>query len=184
MTKKYARTTIKIDGEYITARLNLETGEIKPYKYPQAKPLPKSSANANHKPVTDFSLPGDLLNYIPHWATIATDVRCFTTLKGKKVTPRKVTPNPNKVFVDHFEELSDAIDAIPFLDDILTGVANLDYGNDTPLARGKLFHLLQNCEEITTAAVYEATGHSEVHCYRLAQFMRVLVKAFNTEVER
>lgn len=184
MTKKYARTTIKIDGEYITARLNLETGEIKPYNYPQGKQLLKSRASADHKPITDFSLPGDLLNYIPHWATIATDSRCFTTLKGKTVIARKSTPNRNKVFVDHFEDLNEAIDTIPFLDDILTGVANLDYGNDTPLARGKLFHLLQNCEEITTAAVYEATGHSEAHCYRLAQFMRILVTAFNTEVER
>lgn len=186
--KKYVRTMMKLDdGNYVTARINLSTGEIKPYKYKSSTPeqiMPRPKADV--KPILDYTAPGDLLDYTPHWVDIPPPNRCLATAKGVDKLPvmRKSRKNPNKVYLEAFENMTDAIECLPWLDDLIVGVANLDCGNSRPLKTGLLFGMLRDCEEINVETIFAYTGHSEKHCWRLAQYMRILVTAFDREVER
>ena len=73
--KKYIRTSLKLDdGNYVSARINTETGEIKPYTY--AKKLKLFSAKPEQDAVdrvieraVDYGAKGNLLGYEPLWLT-------------------------------------------------------------------------------------------------------------------
>lgn len=69
------------------------------------------------------------------------------------------------------------------LDDILTGVANLDYGGNTrPLLKRKLFSLLATLQVITSDAIKEITQCSESHARRLAAALRIASRAFAAQL--
>jgi len=61
--KKYIRTTLKLDdGTYVSARINTETGEVKPYTYAKKSKLviTKPKQNVVDR-IADYDAEGDLL---------------------------------------------------------------------------------------------------------------------------
>ena len=79
--------------------------------------------------------------------------------------------------INHYCKLKDATDDYPVLDDVLNGVANLDYdGNTRPLCIKKLFNLLATVPSISTQAVQDATQQSLSHCKRLCTALRIASK--------
>jgi hypothetical protein len=78
---------------------------------------------------------------------------------------------------------SHACEIYCFFDDIATGTACLDAGNNTrPLSRRMLLDLIQTLPVISTKAVQHRTGVSVGHAQKLALFARVLSKAFEMQV--
>lgn len=69
------------------------------------------------------------------------------------------------------------------LDNILTGVANLDLGGNTrPLSVHKLFKLLTAHPVISSKHIVEAFNYSESHARRLALVLRVASCAFENHL--
>lgn len=185
--QKYIRTTMLVDGEYKTARITVATGEIKPYKYkknkkddkPKARP---SQAHIDAQATRQFSGDGDLLGYVPHWATIAPPERSVTHPEdAKQGAMRKSKPNPNGQLLENYLYVTDAIEAFPCLDDMFVGCANLDAGgNSRPMNTGLLFSLLRDLNDINIETIQAYTGCSESHSYKLASYIRIL----STELDK
>ena len=180
-TQRFARTQIRLDdGTYTDARITLSTGEVKPYAYKLATPPPKPLAKASVRFVTHGT--GNLLDYTPHWVSI-------NPLKavddGRAITLSRLSKeNRNNVYLKDYSTAQDAIDDIPLLDNMLTGVSNLSYGNRKPLRTGMLFAMLRDIDTIDINAIKQYTGYSDNYCSRLAQYLRVLSNAFDSEVDR
>lgn len=85
-----------------------------------------------------------------------------------------------------FMTLSEARDVFPGLDDILAGVANLDYhGNRRPFGKRALFHLLQVLPVISVDGVSAASPlWSRGHCSKVCMALRVASKAFASHLHR
>ena len=186
--KKYVRTTIKLDdGTYVSARINTETGEVKPYNYAKKSKLviTKPKQNVVDR-ITDYDAEGDLLGYEPSWLHVSKTERDIAETKADGVKPplRKSMANPNRTILAEFSTMQDACAEFPWLEDTLFGVAHLGCGNTRPLSMKKFFYMLRDLDEINVETIYAYTAYSEKHCYRLAQHMRVLVAAFNREVTR
>jgi hypothetical protein len=187
--QKYIRTVMLVDGEYKTARITVETGEIKPYNYakkkddkPKARP---SQATIDARATQRFSGPGDLLGYVPHWVTIAPPERSVAQPDPTKPgAMRKSKPNPNGQLLADYLFVTDAIEAFPCLDDMFVGCANLDAGGNTrPMNTGLLFSLLRDLNDINIETIQAYTGCSESHSYKLAAYLRILSTAFDTAVD-
>lgn len=188
--QKYIRTMMLVDGEYKTARIEVATGEIKPYNYaknhkdmPKAKP---SQAHIDEAANKDYSAPGDLLGYVPHWALIAPPERNLLPLRDatQQGAMRKSKPNPNGKLLASYMFVTDAIEDFPCLDDMFVGCANLDAGGNTrPMKTGLLFNLLRDLNDINVESIQAYTGCSESHSYKLAAYLRVLSSAFDTAVD-
>lgn len=187
-TKKYIRTTLKLDdGTYTSARLNTETGEIKPYTYAKKSKLviTKPKQNVVDR-ITDYYAEGDLLGYEPLWLNesyIQRDI-AETTADGKKPRSWKSMANPNHTILAEFLTMQDACAEFLWLEDILFGVTHLYCGNTRPFSMKKFFHMLRDLDEINVESIYAYTAYSKSHCYKIAEHMRVLVAAFNSEVTR
>lgn len=186
--KKYIRTTLKLDdGTYVSARINMETGEVKPYSYAKKSKLviTKPKQNVVDR-ITDYDAEGDLLGYEPSWLHVSKTERDIAETKADGVKPRswKSMANPNHTILAEFSTMQDACAEFPWLEDILFGVTHIGCGNTRPLSMKKFFYMLRDLDEINVETVYAYTAYSEKHCYRLAQHMRVLVAAFNREVTR
>ena len=188
--KKYIRTTLKLDdGTYVSARINTETGEIKPYSYAK-KPKwvftePEQDAlDRVVERVVDRSAKGNLLGYEPSWLHNSRPKRDIAETKadGVKPTLRKSMANPNRTILAEFLTVQDACAEYPWLEDILFGATRLDYGNTRPFSMKKFFFLLRDLDEINVETIYDYTNYSKSHCSRVAQHMRVLVNAFNDNV--
>ena len=186
--KKYIRTTLKLDdGTCVTARINTETGEIKPYTYAKKSKLvitkPKQHVADR---IVDYYAEGNLLGYEPAWLNVSKTERDFAETKVDGVKPplRKSMANPNRTILAEFLTMQDACAEFPWLEDILFGVTHLDYGSTRPLSMKQFFYMLRDLDEINVETIYAYTACGEKHCYRLAQHMRVLVAAFNREVTR
>ena len=186
--KKYIRTTLKLDdGTYVTARINTETGEIKPYTYAKKSKLvitkPKQHVADR---IVDYYAEGNLLGYEPAWLNVSKTERDFAETKVDGVKPplRKSMANPNRTILAEFSTMQDACAEFPWLEDILFGVTHLGCGNSRPFSMKKFFYMLRDLDEINVETIYAYTACGEKHCYRLAQHMRVLVAAFNRECNR
>ena len=193
--KKYMRTTLKLeDGTYVPARINTETGEIKPYKYAKTPKTPKrvileSEQDALDRVIdriVDRGAKGNLLGYEPLWLKEAYTQRDIAETKANGVKPRswKSMANPNHTILAEFLTVQDACAEYPWLEDILFGATHLDSDNTRPLSMKQLFFMLRDLDEINVETIYNYTTYSKSHCYKLAQHMRVLVNAFNRECNR
>jgi hypothetical protein len=165
--KKFVRTTMFVDGTNVSARLTLATSEIKPHPYKTGKSMPKASWNG----VED----GD-----PAWARIPAPVWVDKSLPAKSI--RKTKSNPNNIYLEEFMTLEEATEALPILDNLMVGSTSLGDGNKDTINKGVLFCMLRDLDEINAQTIQEYTGHSMSHCWRLAQYLRVLSKAFDMEV--
>lgn len=188
---KYIRTVMLVDGKYVTARIEKATGEIKPYKYKKDKKYDKPKARPSQAHIDsmankDYTAPGDILGYTPHWALIAPPERSIKPPVDPKEqgAMRKSKPNPNGAKLAGFMVASEAIAALPFLDDMFVGCANLDAGGNTrPMKTSLLFALLRDLNDINVESIQAYTGHSTPHCYKLAAYLRILSTAFDKAVE-
>lgn len=190
--KKYIRTTLRLeDGTYTSARINTETGEIKPYNYARkpesfsAKPEQDAVERVIERAV-DRGAKGNLLGYEPLWLHDSYTQRDIAETKadGVKPTLRKSMANPNRTILDEFLTVQDACAEYPWLEDILFGATHLDYGNTRPFSMKQFFFMLRDLDEINVETIYACTTCVKTHCSRLAQHMRVLVSAFNQECNR
>ena len=194
--KKYIRTTLKLeDGTYVSARINTETGEIKPYNYAKkpklfsAKPEQDAVERVIERAV-DRGAKGNLLGYEPMWLHDSWTKRDIAETKADGVKPplRKSTANPNRTILAEFStgigDMQAACAEYPWLEDILFGATHLDCGNTRPFSMKQFFFMLRDLDEINVETIYACTTCGEKHCYRLAQHMRVLVSAFNRECNR
>ena len=194
--KKYIRTTLKLDdGTYVSARINTETGEIKPYTYTKkpklfsAKPEQDAVERVIERAV-DRGAKGNLLGYEPMWLHDSWTKRDIAETKADGVKPplRKSTANPNRTILAEFstgiDDMQAACAEYPWLEDILFGATHLDCGNTRPFSMKQFFFMLRDLDEINVETIYACTTCGEKHCYRLAQHMRVLVSAFNRECNR
>lgn len=169
--KKFVRTTItNQDGTITSARINIETGEIKPYTYndntPDIEIIPKENAGQD----------------APFWMSYLGKEE-YEPTKDKPTISRKNKTNNNNVFLKEFDTLSEALEAIPQLDNMITGVSRLSCGNNKPINQKLLFAMLRDLDDINQDTVQEYTGYSTNYSRRLAQYMRVLVNAFDNHVE-
>ena len=194
--KKYIRTTLKLeDGNYVSARINTETGEIKPYNYTKkpklfsAKPEQDAVERVIERAV-DYGAKGNLLGYEPMWLHDSWTKRDIAETKADGVKPRswKSMANPNRTILAEFstgiDDMQAACAEYPWLEDILFGASHLDCGNTRPFSMKQFFYMLRDLDEINVETIYACTTCGEKHCYRLAQHMRVLVSAFNRECNR
>jgi hypothetical protein len=84
--------------------------------------------------------------------------------------------------LEHYYRLSDAVSEFPFIDDILTGVCNLDLGGNTkPLSISRMFHALAAIDTIGTRSVMDAYQCSESHARKLASALRIASRALHNE---
>lgn len=187
--KKYIRTTLRLDdGTYVTARINMETGEVKPYNYVKkpklfsAKPEQDALERVIERAV-DRGAKGNLLGYEPSWLHDSWTKRDIAETKadGVKPTLRKSMANPNRTILAEFLTVQDACAEYLWLEDILFGATHLDCGNSRPFSMKQFFFMLRDLDEINVETIYAYTTCGEKHCSRLAQHMRVLVSAFNQE---
>ena len=191
-SKKYIRTTLKLeDGTYVSARINTETGEIKPYDYAK-KPKrvilesEQDSIDRVIDRILDYDAKGNLLGYEPMWLHDSWTQRDIAESKADGAKPRswKSMANPNRTILAEFLTVQDACVELPWLEDILVGASHLDYGSTRPFSMKQFFFMLRDLDEINVETIYACTTCGEKHCYRLAQHMRVLVSAFNQECNR
>lgn len=191
-SKKYIRTTLKLDdGTCVPARINTETGEIKPYNYDK-KPKrvilesEQDSLDLVIDRIVDRGAKGNLLGYEPGWLRDSWTQRDIAETKtgGVKPTLRKSIANPNRTILSEFLTVQDACAEYPWLEDILVGATHLDYGNTRPFSMKQFFFMLRDLDEINVETIYAYTTYGKTHCSRLAQHMRVLVNAFNREYNR
>ena len=190
--KRYIRTTLKLDdGSYVSARIDKETGEIKPYKYaktPKRVILESDQDDLDRviDRIVDRGAKGNLLGYEPLWMKESYNQRDIaeTTADGVKPTLRKNKANPNRNILEEFSTMEDACAEYPWLEDILFGATHLDYGNTRPLSMKQFFYMLRDLAEINVETIYACTDCGKSHCSRLALLMRVLVNAFDRECNR
>ena len=190
--KKYIRTTLKLDdGTCVPARINTETGEIKPYNYakkPKRVILESEQDALDHviDRIVDRGAKGNLLGYEPSWLHDSWAKRDIAETKADGVKPRswKSMTNHNRTILAEFLTVQDACAEYPWLEDILFGATHLDCSNTRPFSMKQFFYMLRDLDEINVETLYACTTCGEKHCYRLAQFMRVLVNAFNRECNR
>lgn len=184
---KFIRTMMRLnDGSYVTARINKDTGEIKPFTY-RTKPKPPVPA---YKPLP--------LDYVPFWEGMP--IAGTESMREGSIASSKAIENPFFGMLDEYDvyqirsggvgkivsseielsedELDDAIaslaDNMPFLDNYFVGIANL--GESNPLSKNVMFHLLRSLPEISSNTIYQATHYSPNYCQRLATALRVFIK--------
>lgn len=178
---KYARTTMNSPcGNSITARLNLVTGEIKPYAY-RKKDLYSPPRSLNIPEVIDYSGTGDLLSYTPHWVDYM-QPRSEPLIKCN-IQGRKNKVNNSSMYLTEYDLLENCVDDMPRIDDCITGVVSLEYGNNRPISGVLMFKMLRDLDNISTESVRDYTGYGERHCQRLALHLRVLSNALDSLIE-
>ena len=190
--KKYIRTTLRLeDGTYVSARINTETGEVKPYTY--AKKHKRVILESEQDPldcvidrIVDRGAKGNLLGYEPMWLKEPYTQRDIaeTMADGVKPTLRKSMANPHRTILAEFITVQDACADCPWLEDILICATHLDSDNTRPFSMKYFFFMLRDLDEINVETIYDYTTYSKSHCYKLAKHMRVLVNAFNQECNR
>jgi len=178
---KFVRTTItNPDGSISPARINTETGEIKPYKHwkqkeneefrKQLKLKRKDGINDATKPL--------------FWEIIPPPAIAGGNEKKENKAIRKSKENVNNIYLQEFLTLSEAIEDVPILDNLITGVSKLDSGNKNPINKGLLFSMLRDLDVINVTTVQQYTGYSERYCRKLVQYLFVLSTAFDNEIEK
>jgi hypothetical protein len=158
-------------GEYVTAKLNVESGEVCPYPYKVSSLPSRPKAKAN----------SDGLE--PPWVRIPCG-RLESIGEEKKpvveIESRKKFTNPLYMYLMSFETLEEAIVAIPVLDNLIEGVLSLilDEGGTRKLDRRLIFNALKNLEVISSETVRKLTGYGVRHSQRVGQALRIVGAAF------
>jgi len=108
------------------------------------------------------------------------------TLKPPEKLPKKKERRPpekrdNSICVamlGYYIDLESAILDFPILDDIISGVARLDYNGERGLVKSTLFYLLASLPEITSRSVQEAMWCSDRHARNYASALRICSSTF------
>ena len=93
----------------------------------------------------------------------------------------------NSFLVEEFNYClyGEACDEYGFIDDIVTGVCNLDLGGNTrPLSRNFIWTLISNQPVVKTSLVMEATGKSKSHSQKLVAVVRIACRAIEKEIKK
>lgn len=177
---KFIRTQMRDEeGNFVSARINTNTGEIKPYTYRWKPEGPKAYGTMDTEQTRHA-----------HWELV--DPPMYGDMEKayakKRTGPAKTKHNPNHELILEYYKLSDAKEALLAeygidFDNILTGVSQLHTGT-RPISQGMLFSMLRDLHEVNTDTVSEYTGHTTDYSRRLAQYMRVLVNAFDSMIDR
>lgn len=170
--KQYAYTQmLDIQGAIIPARIALATGEIKPYKKRKKRRI-EAVGTINEdcgKPL--------------HWEMITPPIRGGMIVSAASRDKRRRTrSNENNIYLKEYHTVTDALEEIPALDDMLTGASYLHDGTK-PFSKSLLFCMLRDLDTITTETVKDYTGFNERHSRKLASALRVLINAFNDAVD-
>lgn len=94
----------------------------------------------------------------------------------------------NSYLVDEFiiyPTFGDCCDEYPWIDDIITGVCNLDLGGNTrPLSRNLVYVLVSTQPIIKTSLIMQATGKSKSHSQKIVAIVRVACRAIEKELKK
>jgi len=130
---KFIRTQMKVGNDYISARLNTETGEIKPYNYNKPKELPKATPKKSQED-----------GFIPLWVKDAEAMKNISI--EDEIDYIVAVLNDVYCIFSLFSGYNELIKLFPFIDDIVTGASFL--GDNNQLSINKLFYILSNSEYI------------------------------------
>lgn len=165
---KFVRTVIlSASGSIKAARINLQTGEIKPFQY-RHKTEPRACGSLDREQTR-----------LCHWQIIPAPGAYRKPVPAPLV---KSKPNPNNVFLTEYQTATEASEEITFFDDLLTGVSHLHDGKK-PLNQSLLFRLFRDLDDINAPAIQAYTGCNERHARKLAASLRVLANAFDMAIE-
>jgi hypothetical protein len=96
--------------------------------------------------------------------------------KRARGRPSKATRNDLKVYLQNYMTAKQALDALPMLDDIVTGAVQLDLGGNTRALNKKLMiEMLQRIDIITAEVVQEWMQGSLRHAQKIATCLRTIV---------
>jgi hypothetical protein len=142
--------------------LIIATGEVIPFDYEP----PSAKLDQSKKPNFRSSA-----RYIPV-------EKSGSDASENKVFRKKVTNSLYPLLIN-YSTMSEAKNAIWYLDDLLVGIpgASVNEGSTRPLSQRKLFNLLRTLPVITTNTVLDATRYSVRHSERLALCLRTIIRA-------
>lgn len=87
--------------------------------------------------------------------------------------------------LQHYCTFSEAVQDYPFLDNIITGVCNLDLGGNTrPLSTAVVYTLLATQSLITTKLIAEAAQCSERHAQKICGCLRVAAREVEKHLDK
>ena len=76
--------------------------------------------------------------------------------------------------LQHYCTFTEAVEDYPFLDNIITGVCNLDLGGNTrPLSTRIVFTLLTTQAIISTKLIMDVQGYSRSHAQKVCAALRI-----------
>lgn len=110
-----------------------------------------------------------------------------TNTTEMEIMAKKEYEYDNSFLVDEFNYClyGEACDEFGFIDDIVTGVCNLDLGGNTrPLSRNFIWTLVSNQPTIKTSLIMDATGKSRSHSQKLVAVVRIACRAIEKEMKR
>jgi hypothetical protein len=165
--KRFIRTCItNEDGTITAARLNIATGEIKPFRYdkPELIIIPKGVMNTTKD---------------PFWMS--------TPIAGEResITERQLRisqENKSCYKLTNYVSLEDAKEDFTFLDNLLVGVSNL--GSSNEVSHNLMFGMLRDLSYINFESIKTYTGFSDTFCHKLATQLRVLDNAFSSAITK
>lgn len=113
---------------------------------------------------------------------------CFEEMEDDEEMAKKEYEYDNTYLVEEFINYplyGQACDDYPWIDDIITGVANLDLGGNTrPISRNLLYVLISTQPVIKTSLVEEATGKSNSYAKKLTALLRVACRTLEKELRK
>jgi hypothetical protein len=159
------------DGSYITAKIDLETGEVVPHPY-SIRELPKKVTAKTG--TSEFD---------PPWVTIPPpDHGATEPLKSKRL--RKQMLNPLRATLRGYSTLEAVFSDFPYFENIFFGALMLDMGGNTrTLSPALVLALLQNLKIISSETIQCFMGCGVRHAEKVALTLRVMVTAFVKERE-
>lgn len=174
-----------VDGVYVHERVDLETGEITK-KRMKAEQRKLTGTIGTGKPYWEDDIPNvqhrqrkgsiDSLKSVENPFFGMLDNFAVYDVRGDDEFVGTIVSSTTKELDE--DELDNAIASLkaymPHMDDYFTGVSQL--GNNNPLSKNVMFHLLRTLPEISSNTIYQATNYSVSYCQRLATALRVFIK--------
>ena len=114
-------------------------------------------------------------------------MNCGANTTEMEVMAKKEYEYDNSFLVEEFNYClyGEACDEYSFIDDIITGVCNLDLGGNTrPLSRSFIWTLVSNQLVVKTSLIMEATGKSKSHSQKLVAVVRIACRVIEKEIKR
>lgn len=161
-----------IDGSYVPAKIDLETGEVVPHPYAIQKKQTRLIAKSSNAEAA------------PPWVTIPPpEYGAANSLKLKTV--RKEMLNPMRGALKGYSTLDAVFSDFPYFENIFLGSLILDMGGNTrTLSPTLIFALLQTLKTISSETIQSFMGCSERHAQKIGVTLRVLITAFVKEREK